>query len=223
MSFIALKEFQKYSNVFQEETSLQQSYIDSSEDIIENYLGYKLPLQTYVSRLNGSGASEIQLRAKPIKNVFKVLINGVQQRLNDFETSEEFLYFKNGVFPEGARNITVVYEAGFDERIDLEIDGLLDGSDANNDSSDVIDGADVNNNEAAVDGGGALRRDGNNYIPIVILSSILRIAAILQAEADSNIGVTSKSFGESGARTFINYTDFSKYLSPISKYKLLRV
>jgi hypothetical protein len=61
----------------------------------------------------------------------------------------------------------------------------------------------------------------SEYIPSIIKMTVLRIAAMLQAESDSNIAVSSKSFAESGTRTFINYTDYSKYLLPISIYKIL--
>jgi hypothetical protein len=61
----------------------------------------------------------------------------------------------------------------------------------------------------------------SEYVPSIIKMTVLRIAAILQAESDSNIAVSSKSFGDSGTRTFINYTDYSKYLLPISIYKLI--
>jgi hypothetical protein len=58
-------------------------------------------------------------------------------------------------------------------------------------------------------------------IPIEIRMTVFRIASILQAESDSNIAISSKSFQDSGTRTFINDTDYSKYLLPISSYKLL--
>jgi hypothetical protein len=61
----------------------------------------------------------------------------------------------------------------------------------------------------------------SEYLPEIIKMTVLRIASILQAESDSNIAVSSKSFGDSGTRTFINYTDYSKYLLPISIYKIL--
>jgi hypothetical protein len=73
-----------------------------------------------------------------------------------------------------------------------------------------------------INGGGA-----NNIgvieteIPNIFKQTQLRIASLLYQEADQNIGVTSKSFGDSGSRTFINYTNFDKYLSPLSKYSLV--
>jgi hypothetical protein len=60
-----------------------------------------------------------------------------------------------------------------------------------------------------------------DYLPRIIKMTVLRIASILQSESNSNIGVSSKSFGDSGTRTFINYTDYSKYLLPISIFKIL--
>ena len=63
--------------------------------------------------------------------------------------------------------------------------------------------------------------DYNNLENKIVYLTILRIAALLQSESDNNIGVTSKSFGESGGRTFINTVNFDKYLVQISKYKLL--
>jgi hypothetical protein len=59
------------------------------------------------------------------------------------------------------------------------------------------------------------------YLPGIIRLTVLRIAALLQTESDNNIGVTSKSFAESGTRTFVNTVNFDKYLVQISSYKLL--
>jgi hypothetical protein len=58
-------------------------------------------------------------------------------------------------------------------------------------------------------------------LPKIIKLTVLRIASLLQTESDSNIGITSKSFADSGTRTFINSTDYYKYLIPISIYKLV--
>ena len=60
-------------------------------------------------------------------------------------------------------------------------------------------------------------------IPEIIKLTIMRIAAILQTEGDSNIGITSKSFGDSGTRTFINTVNFDKYLIQISNYRKIRI
>lgn len=62
---------------------------------------------------------------------------------------------------------------------------------------------------------------GFEKVPDLIKLTCLRIAAILACEADNNIAITSKSFGDNGSRTFYNFTNFNKYLLPISKWKLI--
>ena len=58
-------------------------------------------------------------------------------------------------------------------------------------------------------------------LPQIIKLTVLRIAALLQTESNSNIGISGKSFMD-GSRTFTNFTNFSKYLDACSKYKLIR-
>lgn len=62
---------------------------------------------------------------------------------------------------------------------------------------------------------------GFNEIPEIIKLTNLRIAGILQTEGNNNIGISSKSFGTTESRVFINTVNFDKYLLPLSKYKLL--
>lgn len=57
-------------------------------------------------------------------------------------------------------------------------------------------------------------------LPQIIKLTVLRIAALLQTESNNNIGVSGKSFMD-GSRTFINYTNYDKYLISCSKYKLI--
>jgi hypothetical protein len=59
------------------------------------------------------------------------------------------------------------------------------------------------------------------YLPKIIKMTVLRIASLLQTESSGNIGVQSKSFADSGTRTFINTVNFDKYLIQISTFKLL--
>ncbi|UTC92220.1 hypothetical protein [Treponema denticola] len=61
---------------------------------------------------------------------------------------------------------------------------------------------------------------GYKEIPAIIKLTTLRIAGILQTENNNNIGISSKSFQDSGTRTFVNTTNFDKYLLPISDYRI---
>ena len=57
-------------------------------------------------------------------------------------------------------------------------------------------------------------------LPQIIKLTVLRIAALLQTESNNNIGISGKSFMD-GSRTFINFTNYDKYLIACSKYKLI--
>lgn len=59
-------------------------------------------------------------------------------------------------------------------------------------------------------------------LPETIKLVILQIATLMLMEAGENIGVTGKSFGEN-SRTFINYTNMSKWLSKLDEYKIVRL
>lgn len=60
-------------------------------------------------------------------------------------------------------------------------------------------------------------------IPNLIKLTILRVGTLLLTESDGNIGITSKSFQDSGSRTFTNFTNYEKYLEPIKKFKLREI
>ena len=57
-------------------------------------------------------------------------------------------------------------------------------------------------------------------LPDIIKLTVLRIAALLQTESNNNIGISGKSFMD-GSRTFVNFTNFDRYLIACSKYKLI--
>lgn len=64
---------------------------------------------------------------------------------------------------------------------------------------------------------------GYSTVPDLIKQTVLRIAALLSVEAGENIGVTSQSFDGGNTRSFLNYTNFDKYLAPIARYRLVRL
>lgn len=105
-------------------------------------------------------------------------------------------------------------------------------------SSVVIDGVSVNN--YVIDGNKLILTDGvfskgvmnieveyiggweDTDLPMSIKHAALRIAGLMQSEGQNNIGITGKSIPNEGSRTFYNFTNFNKYLLPISAYKLVR-
>ena len=61
----------------------------------------------------------------------------------------------------------------------------------------------------------------SNTIPASIRLSILRIATLMLSETGGNIGLTGRSFGDN-SRTFINYSNYRKYLQPLDPIRLMR-
>ena len=57
-------------------------------------------------------------------------------------------------------------------------------------------------------------------MPAVITLSILRIATLMLSETGGNIGLTGKSFADN-TRTFINYSNYRKYLQPLDSLRIL--
>lgn len=64
---------------------------------------------------------------------------------------------------------------------------------------------------------------GWSTVPALIQMAAMEIASLLSLQAGENIGVSSTSFDGGNSRTFINYTNFSKYLAAISTYKVVRL
>lgn len=58
-------------------------------------------------------------------------------------------------------------------------------------------------------------------VPDSVMMAILRIASLMLQESNGNIGLTGKSMGDN-SKTFINYSNYSKYLEPIKNLKVLR-
>lgn len=61
----------------------------------------------------------------------------------------------------------------------------------------------------------------SSAMPKIIKQTVMQIAALLQVESGQNIGVSSKSFADSGTRTFLSTRKYDDYLLHISKYKAI--
>ena len=61
----------------------------------------------------------------------------------------------------------------------------------------------------------------NNEMPEVIKTTALQIASLRQVESGQNIGVNSKSFGDSGQRVFLSTRKYNDFLFNISQYKVI--
>ena len=59
----------------------------------------------------------------------------------------------------------------------------------------------------------------DNVFTSLVQFVCMEIATLMQQEEGQNIGINSKSFGESGSRTFLNVVDYSKYLHRLDQYR----
>jgi len=64
---------------------------------------------------------------------------------------------------------------------------------------------------------------GYATIPDAYILTVLRIATLLTMEAGENVGVTSQTFDGGNTRTFISYTNFTKYLSLVASMRNGRI
>lgn len=58
-------------------------------------------------------------------------------------------------------------------------------------------------------------------IPPVFKLVCLEIASLIQQEEHENIGINSKSFADTGTRSFLNVVDYTKYLQRLSAYRVI--
>jgi hypothetical protein len=213
MAYTPIALLKSYTDLHQEDESILAICIDAAESIVSQYLQYNPEYKQYTSILRGRGGYAISLEARPIHTIQEVIIDSIHVPPEHFHVSGQRIYSKEAIFSRGeVPNVIISYTAGYNTdsipEIPIEDDDIIDGGDA------------FSNYESQAGDGGALIIPP---MPKIITMTVLRIAAILVSESSNNIGVTSKFFGDSGTRTFINYTNFDKYLTPLSTYRIISI
>jgi hypothetical protein len=233
--FVTVLDLQNYTSVKVENPEERlQPFLDSALEIIQNHIGYDLEINFTKEYVQGFGDNKLKLKHRPVNLVYSVAdIENPDEPLyeavnsnggTDYIIQDEFVSFINNVvFPK--KQLAVEYVYGY---------GLLDFA------ANVFGGGDASTSDFPITAFGGEAEDftifytihgggANNIgvietiIPSIFKQTQLRIASLLYQEADQNIGVTSKSFGDSGARTFVNFTNFDKYLSVLSKFRLVMI
>jgi hypothetical protein len=225
---ISIADFENYTGKHVEDSAGLQMYIDSAADIIKNYIGYDPEATFNAEYIKGHNSNKLQLKHKPVNLVYKITDSLTDEVLfkaehaltrNNYIVSEEFVSFKSIIFP--GHTLIVEYISGYGA-VDFPY-YTIDGGKANTTVWAATYNCGFSDSEYGdnVIFGGYAANTGAVDMPAIFKQTALRIAALLAMEANDNIGITSKQFGDSGSRTFINYTNFDKYLLPLSKYKLI--
>lgn len=58
-------------------------------------------------------------------------------------------------------------------------------------------------------------------VPAEVCQTIIQIASLLLQESGGNIGITGKSMSEN-SRTYVNYTNFTKWLEKLDAFRVVR-
>jgi hypothetical protein len=214
---VSLEEFKKYNGVDDKDAEFLASMVRSAEEVTANYLGYRPEYQLRKETQDGHGADYLLTRARPIRAVSRITIGGALVPVQRISFEEDKIVLRTGIFPQGRRNVELNYTAGYEFFAGGREVG---GGRAGGGGQDTLSGG-------TAAGGGVGLLDGGNAQTFsdepayLIKNVVLRIASLMLTETGQNIGVTSKSFGDSGTRTFINNTDYARYLLPIAQYKVL--
>jgi hypothetical protein len=215
---VSVAEFEKYNGVDDKDEGFLWSMIRSAEEVTANYLGYRPEYQLRQETHDGHGRDYLLTRARPIQAVSQVTIEDVPIPLKHIGFEADKIFLKAGIFPVGRRNIGVRYTAGYEFFPSV---GALAGGMADGGGAETFTGGNATPGDAAMVLAGGNAQTFNAEPAFLIKNVVLRIASLMLTETGQNIGITSKAFGDSGTRTFINNTDYAKYLVPIAQYKLL--
>lgn len=175
---ISLEEFNSFSGDYEDAPEVKLDKVrtlDSAQEIVEGYLGYKILSSAHSELFEGLEGRKVFLHALPVQYVDEVKVNG-HEVLQDqgFVFDKESIYLDQKLKP--CDHVFVSYSSGYSK----------------------------------------------TSVPALIRQTILRIATLLYMEGGENLGVSSKSYSD-GSRTFINYSNFDKYLKPLLPMKSVRL
>lgn len=164
----------------------------------------KEELQEYTGTEFEEGNNMAELFVSSAQNIVESYLGFEIERK---EYTKHFALHTSNVIKAGVKNITAVES--------ITIDNIL-VEDFYTDDDKIILKQPVISDNIIVKFTAGFSED----LPAIIKLTVLRIAAILQTESNNNIGISGKSFLD-GSRTFVNFTNFDRYLIACSKYKLI--
>jgi len=112
----SIEDLQKYSNVYLDDgDTTQELYLGSAQNIVENYLGYKIEQKDYKRFYNGKGFVDLRLGVKNITTISKIEINGKEIDSDSIVIDDDSIVLKSGTFTEGRKNVYVEFTGGYAE------------------------------------------------------------------------------------------------------------
>ena len=151
---------------------------------------------------NGNNIAELFIGAAQ-----NIVENYLGYEVESKEYTKHFSLHSSNIIKCGVKNITAVKE--------ITVDGILVENYYIDDDKIILKQPVISDNIIVTFTAGF-----STDLPQIIKLTVLRIAALLQTESNNNIGISGKSFMD-GSRTFMNFTNYDKYLISCSKYKLI--
>ena len=151
---------------------------------------------------NGNNIAELFIGAAQ-----NIVENYLGYEVESKEYTKHFSLHSSNIIKCGVKNITAVKE--------ITVDGILVENYYIDDDKIILKQPVISDNIIVTFTAGF-----STDLPQIIKLTVLRIAALLQTESNNNIGISGKSFMD-GSRTFMNFTNYDRYLIACSKYKLI--
>lgn len=182
---VSVDEFNAYTNDYNNEnTSVKELVIGAAQNIVEQYLGYRLdfsPAEDYGMMNNNDFIPVSEL----VSAIESIKINDNELTADDIKkVHKNYITLKNNY----SGFIKVEYYTGY----------MKPGT--------IIP---------------LLLWNSNATVPDAIKLAILQIASLKYMETGKRIGVTGLNTPDGVGTTFVNYTNFDKWLKAVAPYRIL--
>lgn len=122
MSMVSIEQFNQYTNNYEDDPQhLKQTYLDSAEKIVCDYLGFDPRSKDYDKYFSGIGDYKLYLNARNITGIGFISVDGYPIDVTNIDTKEDYIFDRchRLVFNPGIENIHVIFTAGYTQIPDL--------------------------------------------------------------------------------------------------------
>lgn len=111
---VTVAQFEEYSGSFQADNELLfEAYIQTAQEVVEDFLGYKLEAEDRDLVISGTDTDAVLLGTKAVNSITSVTADGVAADVSAAHVNGEVLYIPDFIFPAGYRNIKVSANCGY--------------------------------------------------------------------------------------------------------------